>query len=81
MALELPSSLPPSPPCLHPQVIKLRAEDQHLAQDLLDALQLPLAPLPPHLKDVFVASPRPSFPSPLGLGAANHGIPVWDSVQ
>ena len=63
-----------SHPRLHLQVIKVRAEDEHLAKAMeMLAFHFPTH----HVRGQFCSSPS-SRPSPLGLSAR---LPVWDSVQ
>ena len=69
-------------PALHSQVVKIKKEDEHLGEDVRQGLsskeRLAIVNFSSHMKDVFLSSSRPAFPSPLGIkaepGQASCGI-------
>jgi hypothetical protein len=70
-----PPDLIPSYPRLHLQVMKVRAEDEHIAK----AMEMLAFSFPSHLvRGQFCSTSTSSRPSPLGLSVQ---MPVWDSVQ
>ena len=64
-----------SHPRIHLQVMRVRAEDEHIAK----AMEMIAFSFPSHhvIRGQFCSSPS-SRPSPLGLSVQ---LPVWDSVQ
>ncbi|PTQ46788.1 hypothetical protein MARPO_0010s0164 [Marchantia polymorpha] len=56
---------------VHSCVVRLRAEDQHLAEDIIEGLEFArdravMSQLASHVNEILLTSPKRSNPSPLG---------------
>nr|ABK21589.1 unknown [Picea sitchensis] len=63
---------------VHIQVMRIREEDEHLGEDLKEALnpkdRIAFLPMASQMKEVFFGYSRPVFPSPLGMNAGVRSL-------
>eukprot|EP01018_Ginkgo_biloba_P022549 Gb_05932 [translate_table: standard] len=70
---------------LHSQVARLRNENRHLADDIIEGVdiskdRLAILNLASQMEEIFLAAAdRKRIPSPLGAKPRGHSVPIWNT--